>query len=281
MSAGAAIGRDAAGPRRGVGRGRGGHRARRAGDRSGVEDAALTLLAQAVLAAAGTRTESRGCHVRTDFPDRDDGWQRASLQVVLDAAAARSWPRTRWRVPRERGDGVSPRASAGRRDRRPGPGRPAPRRAHRAGRGPALRPGRDDRGHRARRAVAVGGVHPARARCAGRRAGGARRCSTRCSGGYEVVHARPDGARLAPGEPALVVRAPVRGLLTAERTALNLLCHLSGVATATRRGSTPSPAPARASATPARRCRACGCWRSTRCAAAAGSTTASASATRS
>ena len=37
-------------------------------DRAGVEDAALTLLAQAVLAAAGTRTESRGCHVRTDFP---------------------------------------------------------------------------------------------------------------------------------------------------------------------------------------------------------------------
>ena len=34
------------------------------------------------------------------------------------------------------------------------------------------------------------------------------------------------------GLPA--VRAPVRGLLTAERTALNLLCHLSGVATATR-----------------------------------------------
>ncbi|GAA2569560.1 L-aspartate oxidase [Pseudonocardia hydrocarbonoxydans] len=53
-------------------------------DRAGVEDAALTLLAQAVLAAAGTRTESRGCHVRTDFPARDDVWQRASLEVVLD-----------------------------------------------------------------------------------------------------------------------------------------------------------------------------------------------------
>jgi len=54
-------------------------------DRVGVEDAALTLLAQAVLAAAGTRTESRGAHVRTDFPDRDDVWQRASLYVRLDA----------------------------------------------------------------------------------------------------------------------------------------------------------------------------------------------------
>jgi nicotinate-nucleotide pyrophosphorylase (carboxylating) len=50
---------------------------------------------------------------------------------------------------------------------------------------------------------------------------------------YEVVSRRSDGERLAAGEPALVVRGSVRGLLTAERTALNLLCHLSGVATAT------------------------------------------------
>lgn len=54
--------------------------------RAVVEDAALTVLAQAVLAAAGTRTESRGCHVRTDFPYRDDTWQQASLYVRLDQA---------------------------------------------------------------------------------------------------------------------------------------------------------------------------------------------------
>jgi nicotinate-nucleotide pyrophosphorylase (carboxylating) len=42
-----------------------------------------------------------------------------------------------------------------------------------------------------------------------------------------------DGTRLRPGQPALTIRGPVRGLLTAERTALNLLCHLSGVATTT------------------------------------------------
>jgi nicotinate-nucleotide pyrophosphorylase (carboxylating) len=52
-------------------------------------------------------------------------------------------------------------------------------------------------------------------------------------GDHEVLHAAADGDRLAAGESALVVRAPVRGFLTAERTALNLLCHLSGVATAT------------------------------------------------
>jgi len=50
---------------------------------------------------------------------------------------------------------------------------------------------------------------------------------------YEVLSRRGDGDRLAAGDAVLVVRAPVRGLLTAERTALNLLCHLSGVATAT------------------------------------------------
>jgi nicotinate-nucleotide pyrophosphorylase (carboxylating) len=52
-------------------------------------------------------------------------------------------------------------------------------------------------------------------------------------GDYEVLGTRADGDRLAAGDSALTVRAPVRGLLTAERTALNLLCHLSGVATAT------------------------------------------------
>jgi nicotinate-nucleotide pyrophosphorylase (carboxylating) len=52
-------------------------------------------------------------------------------------------------------------------------------------------------------------------------------------GEYEVLDVRADGERLTAGDVALAVRAPARGLLTAERTALNLLCHLSGVATAT------------------------------------------------
>ncbi|MFR9731650.1 carboxylating nicotinate-nucleotide diphosphorylase [Saccharopolyspora sp. MS10] len=51
--------------------------------------------------------------------------------------------------------------------------------------------------------------------------------------GYKVLHSRNDGDMIMPGESALSVHAPVRGLLTAERTALNLLCHLSGIATAT------------------------------------------------
>ena len=43
-----------------------------------------------------------------------------------------------------------------------------------------------------------------------------------------------DGDRVAAGQHVLTVTGPVSALLTAERTALNLLCHLSGVATLTR-----------------------------------------------
>jgi nicotinate-nucleotide pyrophosphorylase (carboxylating) len=42
-----------------------------------------------------------------------------------------------------------------------------------------------------------------------------------------------DGARVRPGDRVAAVTGPARGILTAERTALNYLCHLSGVATAT------------------------------------------------
>lgn len=53
------------------------------------------------------------------------------------------------------------------------------------------------------------------------------------SDGYQVLHRVEDGTRVGPGEPLLTVRAQTRGLLTAERTMLNLVCHLSGIATAT------------------------------------------------
>ena len=43
----------------------------------------------------------------------------------------------------------------------------------------------------------------------------------------------PDGTRVLPGDVVMRVAGPTRGLLTAERTALNYASHLSGVATAT------------------------------------------------
>ncbi len=50
----------------------------------------------------------------------------------------------------------------------------------------------------------------------------------------EMSVALPDGSRLRPGDTIATVTGPARGILTAERTALNFLCHLSGVASATR-----------------------------------------------
>lgn len=53
------------------------------------------------------------------------------------------------------------------------------------------------------------------------------------AGNYDVVDRVADGTRVVPGQAVLTVEAPTRGLLTAERTMLNLVCHLSGIATAT------------------------------------------------
>jgi len=55
------------------------------------------------------------------------------------------------------------------------------------------------------------------------------------SDGAARLTATPDGRRVRAGEVVLQATGPVRDLLTAERSALNLLCHLSGIATLTRR----------------------------------------------
>lgn len=51
----------------------------------------------------------------------------------------------------------------------------------------------------------------------------------------ELELAVADGDRVTAGTTLATVVAPTRSLLTAERTALNLLCRLSGIATLTRR----------------------------------------------
>ncbi len=50
----------------------------------------------------------------------------------------------------------------------------------------------------------------------------------------ELAREVADGQAVTRGDVVLSVHGPVRALLTAERTALNFLCHLSGVATTTR-----------------------------------------------
>ena len=49
-----------------------------------------------------------------------------------------------------------------------------------------------------------------------------------------VTVVRDDGERVEPGDVVVTLRGPLRPLLVAERTLLNVLTHLSGVATATR-----------------------------------------------
>jgi nicotinate-nucleotide pyrophosphorylase (carboxylating) len=49
----------------------------------------------------------------------------------------------------------------------------------------------------------------------------------------EISDRLPDGSHVRPGDVVMRVSGPTRGLLTAERTALNYASHLSGVATAT------------------------------------------------
>ena len=44
---------------------------------------------------------------------------------------------------------------------------------------------------------------------------------------------KQDGSRLSPGDVIATVSGPARGMLTAERTALNFLCRLSGIASST------------------------------------------------
>ncbi|HEY3686693.1 MAG TPA: L-aspartate oxidase [Streptosporangiaceae bacterium] len=54
------------------------------------------------------------------------------------------------------------------------------------------------------------------------------------SGRVTAIPVAADGDRVAAGDRLLTLTGPTRDLLTAERTALNMLTHLSGIATATR-----------------------------------------------
>ncbi|MFD9010744.1 carboxylating nicotinate-nucleotide diphosphorylase [Streptomyces sp. NPDC059552] len=56
-----------------------------------------------------------------------------------------------------------------------------------------------------------------------------------CTEAFEVERHAEDGDAVTAGQLLLSVRSRTRDLLTAERSALNIMCRLSGIATATRR----------------------------------------------
>jgi len=54
------------------------------------------------------------------------------------------------------------------------------------------------------------------------------------AGAGSLTVLRPDGSAVSPGDVVATIKGPLRELLGAERTLLNFLTHLSGIATATR-----------------------------------------------
>ena len=175
---------------------------------SDFEDVALTTAAGAVAAAALARTESRGCHHRADYPDTDPAMARSLVPAVACCLMELNADEL---TEARQGDRPCPRRG------------PAVRtRCHHAGDGAAPMRRRRHRwssGSRASSPVST-------SRCS---------CSTKCSALADtcVKHRVEDGARLEAGGVVLAVEAPTQGLLTAERTMLNLVCHLSGIATTT------------------------------------------------
>ena len=59
-------------------------------------------------------------------------------------------------------------------------------------------------------------------------------CFRQIDPAVEIVQRQSDGTRLSAGGIAMIIKGPARAILTGERTALNFLGHLSGIATATR-----------------------------------------------
>ncbi len=178
----------------------------------------LTTVAATVVAAATVREETRGSHWREDFPDTAEAWVlhldlrarddgvRLGLDLfathdepsVLDAGYLNDLVRAALEEDLDGGVDVTSEATI-----------------------PA-------------EATAVGDFV---ARADGVVAGlDAAEAVMRTLIGPAVVVERHviDGARVSTGDVLMTVHGPARALLTGERTALNLLCHLSGVATATR-----------------------------------------------
>ena len=138
---------------------------------------------------------------------------------------------------------------------------------------PATSPARRSSRQGLRGQAAVRGPRARRARRPARRR---RACWPRSIPRLEFEPLDSDGTRVQPGAALAPVAGPMRAIRTAERTALNFLQRLSGIATQTRRYvDAVGPLPCRLISTRARRCPAGGCWRSTRSAAAAATTTAS------
>ncbi len=191
----------------------------------------LLTVASALVAAAREREETRGSHWREDFPERNDDWWLGHLDVTLTAEGM-----TMTYVPHARGgDALPARVEAD---------------LVEAGLDPAevtalLEAAFAEDVQEAGDVTSLATI-PAEQRATAdvvARADGvvaglavAEGVFSLFSRGRLVAERRvKDGEHVARGDVLMTVTGPARDLLTAERTALNLLTHLSGVATLTNR----------------------------------------------
>ncbi|GAA0379850.1 hypothetical protein GCM10009530_33140 [Microbispora corallina] len=202
----------------------------------------LLTVATALVAAAAEREETRGSHWREDHPERDDDHWRLHIDIALTAeglvmrheAHEDTRPDTSPAHAAPAGDELPPalRDELAAIGVDPGDLLRLVRTALEEDLGdgldvtsaatiPAGQAATGDLVARAEGVVAGLPVAEAVFRQAGPR--------------ITVERRAADGDRVRPGEVLMTVSGPARDLLTLERTALNLLTHLSGVATATRR----------------------------------------------
>ncbi|MEV0752662.1 L-aspartate oxidase [Streptosporangium sp. NPDC050280] len=189
----------------------------------------LLTVASALVAAAREREETRGSHWREDFPERNDDRWLGHLDITLTAEGlamtyAPHGQRASALPPQVENDlveaGLDPRAVTA---------------VLEAAAAEDLQEGGDvtsvatipaDQTATADVVARADGVVAGLAVAEG--------AFSHLSQGRLVAERRvKDGERVATGDVLMTVTGPTRDLLTAERTALNLLTHLSGIATLT------------------------------------------------
>ncbi|MFJ2032876.1 L-aspartate oxidase [Streptosporangium sp. NPDC087985] len=191
----------------------------------------LLTVASALVAAARNREETRGSHWREDFPERNDAWWLGHLDVTLTAEGMTMTyvphgQRTTVLPPQVEADlieaGLDPaavtalfRAAADEDVQAPGDVTSLA----------TIPAGQTDTADVVARADGVV--------CGLAVAEGV--FSYLSEGRLTVGRRVKDGEHVARGDVLMTVTGPTRDLLTAERTALNLLTHLSGIASLTER----------------------------------------------
>ncbi|WP_283139219.1 L-aspartate oxidase [Rhizohabitans arisaemae] len=182
----------------------------------------LLTVASVLVAAAGAREETRGSHWREDFPERNDAEWLGHLDVTLSGGVEMEYTRHDGGLPTP----VAAELMAAGLD---------PHRVRAVIEAALREDGLDVTSEATIRADEIAEADVV-ARADGVVAGlPIAEAVFALVADARVSRQVKDGERVRRGDVLMTVSGPTRGLLTAERTALNLLTHLSGIATLTRR----------------------------------------------